>query len=217
MDIILSCSVCLISLAFILPAVILHEVAHGFVALLLGDDTAKRAGRLKLHTHFDWFGSFLLPISLYVLHIPALIAYAKPVPIDVGKLRRGKNDFALVAIAGPLCNLTLAFVSIFVMHLLSLRKSFILQNFAIINLYLAFFNLIPIPPFDGSRIISCILSRKIAMIYDKLERFGIFFIIILQSLSVYIFPKVGIPGTIFTYLIEIPANYTINQIHTLLA
>lgn len=210
-DFFYSATYLLVFLVLFLPAVILHEIAHGAAAWLLGDDTAKRAGRFKLHTHFDLYGSLLLPLFLVICKSPVLFAYAKPVPIDIRKLKHGRLDFALVALAGPLCNFLLAFISIYLMHLFGFRKSFFLQNFAQLNLFLAFFNMIPIPPLDGSRLVACLLPPGLLNIYDQLERVGIIVIIGLQILSVYLFPKIGLSGSLLTYFVQIPANFVLEN------
>lgn len=201
----------LVFLVLFLPAVILHEIAHGVVAWLLGDDTAKRAGRLKPHTHFDLYGSFLLPLFLFICKSPVFFAYAKPVPIDIRKLKHGRLDFALVALAGPLCNFLLAFLSIYLIHLFDLPKHWFLQSFAQLNLFLAFFNMIPIPPLDGSRLVACLLPPGLLSIYDRLERVGIIVIIGLQIISVYLFPIIGLSGSLLTYFVQIPANFVLNH------
>lgn len=194
-------------------AIVLHEMAHGFAALLLGDDTAKRMNRFKLHTHFDLFGSLLLPVGLYILHFPFLFGYAKPVPVDARKFKDPLLDFSLVAIAGPLCNFLLAIISLLAInHVPSEICAHIIVMFAMTNLGLGFFNLIPIPPLDGSRIMLYLLPEHLATKYSELERFGIVIIFGLQLISEYVFGLLGIRGSFFYYCIEIPVRGVIRMV-----
>lgn len=188
-------------------AIVLHEMSHGLVALFLGDDTAKRMDRFKLHTHFDPFGSFILPIILYICHSPFLIGYAKPVPVDVRKFKDPKLDFALVAIAGPLCNFALALLTLLALTNIQFTSQMVVDMlfiFAMTNLGLGFFNLIPIPPLDGSRIVSYLLPEKLSESYVRLEYMGIFLIFGLEFLSDALFKAIGIGGSMFYYCIQMP-------------
>jgi Zn-dependent protease len=153
-------------LAFI-PAVVLHEVSHGVVANHYGDDTAKRAGRLTLNpiSHMDPFGSVLLPIMMAISGFPP-IGYAKPVPVNVGRLRKPRNQSVLVSLAGPFTNIVLSFVGWVALALLintgtNVNPNFItfLVYFGLVNLFMAAFNLIPIPPFDGSALLERLVPR----------------------------------------------------------
>ena len=160
-------------LAFI-PAIVLHEVAHGFVAWKLGDPTAKSSGRLTLNPlkHVDLFGTVLLPAFLMVTNLP-VFGYAKPVPYNPMYFKdKRKGDF-LVGIAGPLANLVMAILGSIIMFLMLGINSLVLSNgfltcvyylflpqFIIVNLCLMFFNLIPIPPLDGSSIIALFIPEK---------------------------------------------------------
>jgi Zn-dependent protease len=176
--------------AIIVPSVILHEVAHGAVALRLGDDTAKRAGRLTLNpiAHVDPFGTVLLPILLAASGL-GVIGYAKPVPVNLRRLRRPRDHAVVVALAGPGTNLALAVVAALVVRLgggvdgvdlgdgrlgdLDVVDVAFLVGF--FNVLLALFNLLPIPPLDGSAVLERALPRRWWPAWAKLRRwsFGI--------------------------------------------
>jgi Zn-dependent protease len=180
------------SLSLILPlliSVILHELAHGFTAKLLGDDTAKKYGRLTLNpiAHTDPFGTLIIPFFLYIAGSPILFGWAKPMPVDFSKMKF-KFSMALVCIAGPLLNLILAIIAVYFIMFGNMVPDnawrnfyvFSLVNMVHINLVLMFFNLIPIPPLDGSRILYNFLPSKIGEKYFQLEKygFGILFLLI---------------------------------------
>ncbi|MDR2766607.1 MAG: site-2 protease family protein [Holosporaceae bacterium] len=166
----------ILSVVPLVIAVVLHEISHGMVAYALGDDTAKRAGRFKLHTHFDLFGSFLIPLFLYMVKSPFLIGYAKPVPVDWRKFANPRMDMALVAVGGPLCNALLALAAIFILRSCEIFSQMWVQflfNFITVNLALGLFNLIPIPPLDGSRVLTALLPARMAEKMYRLEPYGI--------------------------------------------
>ena len=153
----------------ILIALTIHELAHGYIAFYLGDDTAKKAGRLTLNpiAHLDIFGSLMLLFGPF--------GWAKPVPVNPLKLKNPKRDMALVAIAGPLSNIILAFLVgiLFKFQPFFLNDSFstFLYIFFIMNIGLAFFNLLPIYPLDGSRILMAFLGEKELFYYLKAMQF----------------------------------------------
>ncbi len=172
---------------------ILHEIMHGLIAYRLGDPTAKLLGRLTLNPvkHLDIFYSVLLPLGLYLSHLP-VIGGAKPVPVDVFNLRDGMKDFALVSLAGPLTNIILAIIGSIIAHLAFPQTTFFelgnanffglfLYYVIQINLALGIFNLMPIPPLDGSRIVALLLPEKTAEAYLSLGNggFGIMILILL--------------------------------------
>lgn len=163
----------LLLFAMLVPSIILHEVSHGAVAYLFGDDTAKRAGRLTLNPipHIDLFGSLILPAVLVLLGLPAF-GYAKPVPVNVGRLRRPRNQSLIVSLAGPFTNVLLAAAAAGALRLLPLSAfhfgSIGAQSIGIqlliylgyANVLLAVFNLIPLPPLDGSAVVERLLPRR---------------------------------------------------------
>lgn len=164
----------IIGILILIPSVIIHELAHGFVADRLGDPTARLSGRLTLNPlpHIDPIMSVLVPLFLIISHSPVVFGAAKPVPVDPFNLREGRKDMALVALAGPLSNVLLAVLAAVLFHILdALPYMFpaivgqILTIIAQYNLLLAIFNLIPIPPLDGSKIFSLLLSDRDANAY----------------------------------------------------
>jgi len=181
-------------LVILIFSAIFHEVAHGFVAEKLGDPTARLAGRLTLNPqkHIDPFMSILLPLLLIISGSPVIFGAAKPVPVDPFNLKEGRKDIALVSLAGPLTNVFIAVVASFLIKILILSSGAFLQSGSVtpfiywiltkivqLNLLLAIFNLIPIPPLDGSKVFALILPEKEARIYLSLGSIGIFIIFFL--------------------------------------
>jgi Zn-dependent protease len=182
------------SLAILIFSVILHEVAHGYMANWLGDPTARLQGRLTLNpiSHIDPFGSVILPALLAISHAP-IIGYARPVPYNPHNLP-GEYDEALVAGAGPATNIILALIFGLSIRFASVAMSpELLSAFALIvfiNIVLAIFNLIPIPPLDGSKVLSALLPGALGRSYNhfraNFERFGILTGTLLLLVIIYI-------------------------------
>ena len=172
----------IIQIAILLMSVVIHEVSHGAMANYLGDPTAKYAGRLSLNPikHLDFLGSFIVPVFLLILRSPVLFGWAKPVPYNPYNLRNKKWGPALVAGAGPGSNLIIALIFGLSLRFLPLGESIYAQNLiqifiyiVILNLLLAVFNLVPIPPLDGSRILFATLPYKYQHIAASMERYGL--------------------------------------------
>jgi len=169
----------LILLPVLLLAIVFHELAHGWVAWRLGDPTAKSAGRLSLNPlkHMD-------PIGTLVLFLTQAIGWAKPVPVNPGYFRNPRQDMMLVALAGPAANILLALALTFLyrsLAFLDLGKipSLMLYVGVQLNLGLALFNLLPVPPLDGSRILAGILPSHLAYVYLRYEYLGFIFLVVL--------------------------------------
>lgn len=178
----------IISLVILIYSAILHEIAHGYVADRLGDPTARLLGRLTLNPipHIDPIMSVLLPLILLISGSPVLFGGAKPVPVDPFNLRDGRKDVALVSLAGPLTNLILAIVASIIIHILSAVLpdmsnviTQILFTIVRINLLLAIFNLLPIPPLDGSKIFALLLPERDARAYLSVSEYGTFILLFL--------------------------------------
>jgi Zn-dependent protease len=176
----------------IIPSIILHEIAHGWVALACGDDTAKRAGRLTLNpiAHIDLFGTIILP-AILILSGFGWFGYAKPVPVNVGRLRSPRNQGVLVSLAGPATNVVLAALAAVVFHLSNGADNFdlwaqILFYLGLVNLWLAAFNMLPIPPLDGSILIERVLPAKWWPGYLQFRRRAMFIVIGLFLIGSYV-------------------------------
>ena len=181
-------------ISVLLFSVIIHECAHGLAALWCGDPTAKQAGRLTLNPlkHIDPFGTVILPgllIFLRYLGWPIFpIGYARPVPVDFSRLRRPKQDMLWVGISGPAANILIVLSAALVYHAMPGGHAGARQFFAIaavINLFLAFFNLTPIPPMDGSRVIFSLLPNRMAFQYVRLERYGMIVVLVLLNFGLF--------------------------------
>ena len=173
-----------------MAAVVFHELSHGWVALWCGDATAQRAGRLTLNPlkHMDWTGMVILPLLLRLLNAPFVFGWAKPVPIDPSQFRSPRRDIILVGAAGPASNFLLACVLSGAVHGLNTHLPplaiELLRYGAVINLVLGTFNLLPVPPLDGSRVLAGLLPPRWAGPLFFIERWGIVVVIGLLWLGV---------------------------------
>lgn len=177
----------------LLFSIILHEVAHGWVAEKLGDPTARQMGRLTLNPipHIDPVGSIVVPGILLLAHSPFLFGWARPVPVNFSNLRGGRKGMALVGLAGPATNFCLAVLSAIVYHLTldrgpeTLSSAFIVPIHAmahyavLLNLVLMLFNLLPVPPLDGGRIAVGLLPENMAILLQRAERWGMLIVVLL--------------------------------------
>ncbi len=180
-------SITIFSLIVLVLSVIIHEVSHGWVAYSLGDITAKREGRLTLNPlkHLDPLGSILIPLFLVLSNSPFIVGWAKPVPVNPYNFRDQKWGELKVSLAGPASNLFVALIFGLLLRIPQLPSSFI-DFFAIISIYnlvLAIFNLIPIPPLDGSWILFSFIPDKYSSFKNFLGQYGIFFLIFLLFFS----------------------------------
>ena len=183
-------------------AIVFHEVSHGLVANALGDPTARQRGRLSFNPlrHIDPFGTVLLPMLLAVTGAP-VFGWARPVPVVASRLRNPRWHMILVALAGPGMNLLLALIAaMMIAALVALAPTGIgwaflgqnLLNFVAINIFLAVFNLIPLPPFDGGHVVEGLLPPPLAIQYGKLKRYGFLLLIILLLVIPHLFPGANI-------------------------
>ncbi|MGH9157947.1 MAG: site-2 protease family protein [Acidimicrobiales bacterium] len=198
-----------IFLAVLVPSVILHEISHGALALVLGDDTAKKAGRLTLNplAHVDPFGTLILP-SMLILAGARPFGYAKPVPVNPGKLRSPRNQNVLVALVGPAVNIILALAAALAVRSavvvvggsqLFLRNDSlaleVLLYFGLVNVVLATFNLIPIPPLDGSAVVERLLPARWWPPYLRFRRYSMVLLFGLVLLAPDVLGRVFDPAT----------------------
>ncbi len=200
-------------------AVTLHEAAHGWVAWKLGDPTAHARGRVTFNPlkHVDPFGTVLLPLLLFLAKAPFLFGYARPVPVNFRALRKPRRDMVLVALAGPGINLALALLAAFLLRgMLAIKAAQFewvvrnLMNAMIINLVLAVFNMLPIPPLDGGRVAVGVLPRPLARPLARLERYGLFILIGLLLLLPWLGDKLGQDLNVMAWLVWEPVMLLLN-------
>ncbi len=199
----------------VLIAITFHEAAHAFAAWRLGDDTAYRMGRMTFNPlkHVDPFGTVMLPALLLVLQAPFLFGWAKPVPVNFAKLRNPRGHMVLVAAAGPAINLGLATVSAVLIRLLWVLPDAFLQwtgemlfKSILLNVVLAVFNLIPLPPLDGGRIAVGLLPDFLAHPLARLERYGMLILIGIVFILPMLGRQAGVDLNIFRWIIWTPVS-----------
>ena len=186
----------------VVAAITLHEAAHGWMADRLGDDTARRLGRVSFNPirHVDPFGTFVLPVALLLLNSPFVFGWAKPVPVAFHRLRNPKIDMIWVALAGPGINILLALASGIVLHAVGQLQSNVFSlwlwnnfwNFIYANIILACFNMLPILPLDGGRVLTGLLPGPWAWRFARTERYGLLVVIGLVFLVPFIAGELGL-------------------------
>jgi Zn-dependent protease len=178
----------LLSFSLLIIAMTIHEFSHGLIAYRLGDSTAKYSGRLTLNplAHIDPFGTIILPLFLF-LSTGFAIGWAKPVPINYWALRNPKRDIIWVGLSGPLANIIFAFLLGILWRIIPLAQfpALVFQKLIYINLLLGVFNLIPIPPLDGSRIAMGLLPPDLAARYSRIEPYGFIIVAALAWMGLF--------------------------------
>jgi Zn-dependent protease len=201
-----------------LLAITLHEAAHGYVAGWFGDDTAKRMGRVSLNPlrHVDPVGTVLIPALLILSRAPFVFGYAKPVPVDFARLNNPRRDMIFVALAGPVTNLILALIAALLYHGVTSLPPRVgpwvaanLDRAILLNVLLAVFNMLPIPPLDGGRVAVGLLPNTLAYPLARLEPYGIFIVIGGLFLLPWLGNQVDLDLDLFSWLIEAPASAVI--------
>jgi Zn-dependent protease len=198
----------------LIVAIVFHEVAHGLVARRLGDPTAEQRGRLTLNPirHIDPFGTVILPLLLAISHAP-IFGWAKPVPVNYRRLNHPRRDMVLVALAGPGMNFLLALLGAAILAATILASGGAQQgvplliaanalNFILINIFLAVFNLLPVPPFDGGHVVEGLLPRSLARPFRRIGRYSLLVLVALLLVLPAISPRADVIGRVVSPLVN---------------
>lgn len=197
----------------LLFAITLHEAAHAYAAKHFGDATAFLQGRMSLNPikHIDPIGTILIPVVLFLSSSPFIFGYAKPVPVEFGNLRKPKRDMAWVALAGPGANIVMALMWLIFAMLLGafgVQETFFLKMAEAgiwLNLVIFAFNLFPVPPLDGGRVLTSILPNRLAYRFSQLEPYGFFIVIglvLVGALRYWMLPVMGAASSVLTLLVS---------------
>lgn len=205
----------LLTIGILIYSAILHEIAHGYVAERLGDPTARLLGRLTLNPrpHIDLFMSIILPLLLFLSNTGIIFGGAKPVPVDPFNLKEGRKDIALVSLAGPATNILLVLIGTAIFKLFSLGDlptstlglitSLVVGTIIKVNLSLAIFNLLPIPPLDGSKVFALLLPEKMADTYLSLGSIGTLLLLILLMFPIGGFSLMNLVSSLYIFSLNL--------------